>query len=307
MKSNKLLPWSVIIGCCFFLFCGLASPLLAEDAVTLRKRVDDRYEGDDSTGKTILKLQKITRNGEEVTVNAERLRVTTRFTKAYSKDSKSVMFFLEPADVRGTGFLSYAYDDESKDNDQWLYLPALKKVKRIASSDKSGSFMGTDFSYVDIGGIKVDKYNHRYLINDDLKALMKEESVMKLLQTKFGKTQAGFEKAQAWFFTSGVKVVESIPKDKTTLNEDGYARFIAWIDPETLTTEKALYFGKNDKVFKLMEMLEKQKIQEIWTFTKMVMENFSKSHRTIIEMQETHYNTGIKDNYFTQRTLTQGP
>ena len=60
------------------------------------------------------------------------------------------MFFLSPADVKDTGFLTYDYDEEGRDDDQWLYLPALKKTKRIASGDKSGSFMGSDFTYADM-------------------------------------------------------------------------------------------------------------------------------------------------------------
>jgi len=297
-----------VFGVIFTLFFSwLESPLFAASAYEFRKKVIDRYEGDDSTSMTIMKLQKIVRAKDgNVRVKAERVRMVKRFTKAYGKDDKVVMFFLEPADIRGTGFLSFIYDDKDKDNDQWLYLPTLKKIKRIASSDKSGSFMGTDFSYVDISDIKVDDYKHRFLQDDELKKLMKDKSVSKILKKKFGKSKAAFAKAKAWMMSNGLKVVESIPVNKKVLNDNGYSRMIYWIDPGTLIIDKSLYFGKNKKAFKLRESIKKEKIQDIWTYMEMIMENFNKNHRTVIYVQDTKYNTGVKDNYFTQRTLEQG-
>lgn len=289
------------------LFSLTGSMVFAENVLEFRQKVDDRYEGDDSEGQTRMKLQKIARkkNGA-IHVKAKRTRKIVRYTKTYGKDDKMVMFFLEPADVRGTGFLSYVYDDDDKDNDQWLYLPAMKKIRRIASSDKSGSFLGTDFSYLDISGIKIEKYNHRFLNKDNLKKLLKEKSVAMVLQKKFGKSKEGFNKAKAWMSAPGFKIIESIPKDKKTLRDDGYSRLIDWINPETLIIEKSIYFGKNGKAFKVKEVSDIKKIQDIWTMTKMTMENFRKNHRTLIEIQDTKYNTGLKDSYFTQRTLTEG-
>jgi len=299
---KKLLTVSIIL-----LLCLTGSIAFAEDVLEFRQKVDDRYEGDDSEAETIMSLQKIARKKDgNIRVEAERVRKLLRYTKAYGKDDKTVMFFLEPADVRGTSFLSYIYDDDNKDNDQWLYLPAMRKIRRIASSDKSGSFMGSDFSYVDISGIKIEKYNHRFLSEDDLKALIKDKSVAAILKKKFGKSKEGFKKAKTWLLSPGLKVVESTPKEKRTLRDDGYTRLIDWIDPETLVIEKSLYFAKNRKAFKVEEVLAKENIQKIWTITKMTMENFRKNHRTLIEIKDTKYNTGLKDSYFTQRTLSEG-
>ena len=71
---------------------------------------------------------------------------------------KSLMTFVSPKDVKGTKFLSYSHIN--KDDDQWLYLPALKRVKRIASKNKSGSFMGSEFSYEDLSSFDADKYSY---------------------------------------------------------------------------------------------------------------------------------------------------
>lgn len=289
------------------LFSLTGSVVFAENVLEFRQKVDDRYEGDDSQGETIMKLQKIARKKDgTIHVKAERIRKTMRYTKAYGKDDKMVMFFLEPADVRGTGFLSYVYDDDDKDNDQWLYLPAMRKIRRIASSDKSGSFMGSDFSYVDISGIKIEKYSHRFLNKDDLKKLIKDKSIAMVLKKKFGKSKEGFKRAKAWMSAPGFKIIESIPKDKKTLRDDGYSRLIDWINTETLVIEKSIYFGKNKKAFKVKEMLEQKKIDGIWSMIKMSMENFRKNHRTFIEGGGIKYNIGLKDSYFTQRTLTEG-
>ena len=84
----------------------------------------------------------------------KRVRKLKTYGLEQGKDSKSLMFFISPADVKNTGFLTYDYDESGKDDDQWLYLPALRKTKRIASGDKSGSFMGSDLNLsVTIWGI----------------------------------------------------------------------------------------------------------------------------------------------------------
>ena len=110
-------------------------------------------------------------------------------------DEHSLMFFLDPADVKDTGLLTYDYDDASRDDDQWLYLPALKKTKRIAAGDKSGSFMGSDFSYADMTERNLAHYDYRLL----------EEKV-----------------------EDGVKVwqVEAIPNTPQEIDQTGYTKMI---------------------------------------------------------------------------------
>ncbi|MBT3312757.1 MAG: outer membrane lipoprotein-sorting protein [Desulfobacterales bacterium] len=306
MNLRKNIRLFIRVICTVLLFSFSASDIFAETAYDFRKKVIDRYEGEDSNSRIVMKLQKIIHSKKDggIKVKAERERKIVQYRKAYGKDDKIVMFFLEPADVRGTGFLSYVYDDSEKDNDQWLYLPALKKIKRIASGDKSGSFMGSDFSFVDVSDIKIDEYKHKFLTDGDLKGLLKEKSVQSILKKKFGKD--GFSKAKIWLTTGGMKVVESIPVDKKILKDNGYSRIISWIKPDNLIIEKTLYFGKNKRAFKVRETIKSEKIQGIWSFTEMNMENFKKKHRTIIKFDDTKYNLGVKDSYFTQRTLERG-
>lgn len=106
-------------------------------------KVYDRHDGNDQKGTMHMTL--INRRGRT------RERTVLFLSKDYGKDTKSITYFESPADVKGTGFLQSEYDDPSKEDDRWLYLPALKKVRRITGSSKNEYFMGTDFTYDDIG------------------------------------------------------------------------------------------------------------------------------------------------------------
>ena len=110
------------------------SSLLAITGEEIAQKVHDRDEGDNSTSK--MKMTLVDKNGKK------RVRELKTFTKDKGEDKLKLMFFLTPADVKNTAFLTYDYEDSNKDDDQWLYLPELQKVKRIASSDKSFSFYG---------------------------------------------------------------------------------------------------------------------------------------------------------------------
>lgn len=128
--STILFMTSILI-----LFVGIAGGE-DPDARFIMEKVDSRDDGDKSI--TDMQMRLIDKNGKE------RIRTIRSYSMDMGKDSYSLMFFLSPADVKNTGILTYDYDDPDKDDDQWLYLPALRKTKRIASSDKSGSFMGSE-------------------------------------------------------------------------------------------------------------------------------------------------------------------
>jgi hypothetical protein len=122
----------------------LTTNLLADDAKAraIMEKLDARDDGKTIEQDMLMVL--IDKNGKK------RVRDMKSYGKDFGVDEYQIMFFKSPSDVKNTAFLTYDYDDASKDDDQWLYLPALKKVKRIPSADKSGSFMGSDFSYYDM-------------------------------------------------------------------------------------------------------------------------------------------------------------
>ena len=136
---------------------AMAIPLsaLALTAEEIAKKVESRDDGDNSISTmTMISTDKH---------NKERVRSMKSYSKNKGEDSQSVIFFLKPSDVKNTSFLTYDYDDDKRDDDQWLYLPALNKTKRIPASDKDSSFMGSDFSYSDMTEPNLDDYNFKVL------------------------------------------------------------------------------------------------------------------------------------------------
>ncbi|MHC4966967.1 MAG: outer membrane lipoprotein-sorting protein, partial [Planctomycetota bacterium] len=168
------------------------------------------------------------------------------------------MFFLSPADVKDTGFLTYDYDDDAKDDDQWLYLPALKKTKRIASTDKSGSFMGSDFSYADMTDRKLDYYDY---------TLMQETDV------------------------DGVPVwqVESIPNNEKEIDETGYTKSVVFVRQDNYVVIRAVNWVKKGKRLKYFDVKKLEQIDGIWVATEMHMttkKGKTTLHKTIIKAHD---------------------
>ena len=180
---------------------------------------------------------------------------------------KSLMEFLSPADVKGTKFLSYEHID--RDDDQWLYLPALKRVKRIASKNKSGSFMGSEFSYEDIGSFNYEKYTYP----GDAKQV----------------TLEGKPSLQ----------VERIPVDKNS----GYTRQVSVIDPETWLIKKVDYYDRKKSLLKTAEFTKYNKIGGIWRIGTITMVNHQNDKKTILEWSNENVNTGLSSSDFHKRVL----
>jgi outer membrane lipoprotein-sorting protein len=237
------------------------------DAYQVAVNVDERDDGDDQTSD----LEMILINKR----NQQRIRKVVSYRKDYGEDNKSVMFFLEPADVKNTGFLSWNYDDESKDDDQWLYLPALKKVRRISSSKKADYFMGTDFTYNDMGDREVDDYTYTHIDTEVI---------------------------------DGIECyhIERMPKDKDVIKESGYGRTEIWVRPDSWMMIKAIFYDKKLKLLKELNVSDIEEINGIWTAKTMHMNNIQKKHQTFFKFSNISYNTGLDDDLFSQRRITKG-
>jgi hypothetical protein len=158
MKTVKITLAMAVV----FLVSGLANRMAAQE-LTGREIINKAYNlptGEDQTSNLTMTL--INKGG------SERVRKIKQFTKDFGDVEKSIMFFTAPADVKNTSFMNWTYDDPDKSDDQWIYLPALKKVKRISSDSKSDYFMGSDFTYDDLGDRKLD---------DDTHTLLREETI----------------------------------------------------------------------------------------------------------------------------------
>jgi len=247
------------------------SSLFALTGLEIAQRVHDRDEGDNITSK--MKMILIDKNKHK------RIRTLDTYAKDKGEDTLKLMFFLSPADVKNTGFLTYDYEDSSKDDDQWLYLPELQKVKRIASSDKSSSFMGSDFTYSDMTSRNVDDYAYE---------IKKEPTI-------------GGHKTWQMLVT---------PKTKKTIDETGYTKSIVFVRQDNFVIIQALNYIQVGKKLKYMKVTGLELIDGIWTTTKIQMltkKGRKMLHKTILEFSDIKYNQDLEESYFKTRTLEVGP
>jgi outer membrane lipoprotein-sorting protein len=234
------------------------------------------------TGREIMQNVKDRPDGEtrysEMTMKLinKRNRVRERKVKSYSmdigEDKKTIMFFQYPGDVKGTGFLTWDYEMISKDDDKWLYLPAMKKTRRISgSSAKKDYFMGTDFTYDDMGSRNVD---------EDIHKLIREETI---------------EGHKCW-------VVESTSKDK----QDIFSRKMTWIRQDCLIALQVEYYDKLGKLHRKLILSDIKKVDGFWQAHKLHMSNVQTMHQTEITITNPKFNIDVNEESFTVSNLERG-
>jgi len=266
MNNTKNLLIGLTLG--FSLF---TTTLSADDpkARAIMEKVDARDDGQTIEQDMLMLL--IDKSGKK------RTRDLKSYTKDFGEDEHRIMFFKSPADVKNTSFLTYDYDDASKDDDQWLYLPALKKVKRIPSADKSGSFMGSDFSYFDMTDRDLEDYDFK---------LLKETTV---------------RGNKAW-------MIESTPRTKKVIKESGYTKSIAIIRQDNYLVVRAINYMKNGKK-KYLDLKKIHKQKGIWVVDEMTMttkKGKKMTHKTVLKFNHIKVNQGLNDALFTTRRLEKG-
>ncbi len=252
-------------------FALLAALILAAtaqlDAQTGRdiiQRAKDRPDGD--TRYSEMQLTLIKKNGDK------RERKMVSWAMDEGKDTKKIMFFTYPGDVKGTGFLTWDYDQVGKEDDKWLYLPAMKKTRRISgASSKTDFFMGTDFTYDDMGGRNVDEDKHTLLREEDR------------------------DGHKCW-------VVESVPVDSREI----YSRKVSWIRQDSDTGVYCEFYDKLNKLHRVMTVLDLQKVDGYWTVMKMEMKNVQSGHSTQITVTAPKYDVKVDKSMFTVAKLEKG-
>jgi hypothetical protein len=212
----------------------------------------------------------------------KRIRNMKTYSKDYGKDEKKLIFFLTPSDVKNTAFLTYDYNDDAKDDDQWLYLPALNKTKRIPASDKDSSFMGSDFSYSDMTKPVLSDYTFKIL----------KESVVK--------RKSGNQK---------VWQIEVTPKDQSVIDETGYLKSVAYVRQDNYMVTRAKYWLKKAKRVKYMDVKKVEKIDgiDVATQTTMTTKKGKRTiHKTILIQSDVKMNQDLKEELFQVRTIEKG-
>jgi hypothetical protein len=180
---------------------------------------------------------------------------------------KGLTIFDKPKDVKGTAFLNFSHIEKS--DDQWLYLPALKRVKRISSRNKSGPFMGSEFAYEDLSSFEIEKYKFKFLA---------EETI------------------------NGVDCykVEQIPTDKNS----GYTRQVAWLDKEHFRGQKVDFYDRKKSLLKTLTFSDyKLYLDKYWRPMQMDMINHQTKKSTELNTASLAFKTGLKDSDFNKSTL----
>ncbi|MDD7201815.1 MAG: outer membrane lipoprotein-sorting protein [Sphaerochaetaceae bacterium] len=200
-----------------------------------------------------------------------RVRVISMSTKDYGEVKKSVLVFSQPKDVAGVAYLMFEWDGQGRDDDCWLYLPAMKKVRRISGSGKEEDFMGTDFTYDDMGDRGVEK---------DVFTLLGEEDV---------DGQSCYK-------------VQAVAKDNTERNP----RRIEWFRTSDYLLLKVELYDRQDMLERVMVSEDIQTIDGYPTIGKMTIQNVQTGHKTILEMSDVAYDRNLDDSLFTVATIERG-
>lgn len=250
-----------IVAIAFIVIAGFS----ASAQLTGTQIIDKTYNrptGDDQS--SLLTMTLTNKSGQT------RVRKIQQYSKAIGDVDKSIMFFKSPADVKNTSFMNWSYDSDQAD-DQWIYLPALKKVKRISSDSKSDYFMGSDFTYDDLGDRKLNADKHK---------LLREE-------TKNGKA---------------CYVIESKAKDEDYM----YFKTITWIDKSTFVGVQKEFYDEDGDLLKILTIKKVEKIAGFYVITNSEMKNVQKNHSTTMTLSNVKVNSGIAASMFSERMMTRG-
>ena len=259
------------------LILSLTALLVAADPLTVgaqapsgrevmrRSHLAMYYPGEDMRARVTMRL--VSKDGQE---RVREMTMTRRNVKE-GGEQRYFIYFHRPPDVRDLAFLVWKYP--GRDDDRWLYVPALKLVRRIAASDKHTSFVGSDFSYEDVSGREPE---------DDTHKLLREE--------KLGERDT-------W-------VVESTPKEAEGAD---FSRKVSWIDKATWLPLKEEYYDRRGDLARVFTGEELKEVQGYWTVTRRVMKNVQSGHRTEVVLADVRYNQKLSADLFSERALRAPP
>ena len=242
---------------------GVWADVNQEKGVAVASEADRRNEG---FGDTVAELTMILGNakGDET---VRKLKVKT--LEGRSDGDKSMLIFNAPPDVRGTALLTFAH--KIGNDDQWLFLPALKRVKRIASNNRAGSFMGSEFAYEDLSAQEVEKFTYRYIGEETLDG-------------------------------ADCFIVERRPVDK----KSGYTRQVVWYDQEQYRILKVDFYDRKDALLKTMSARNYHLyLEKYWRAHEQFMVNHQTGKNTALIWKDYAFDTGLSDRDFDRNSLAR--
>jgi len=240
---------------------GLHAAAGTEAGRKLAEQIYDAPNGDDFASRAVMTLiekGRSPRRREMYTIAVDRKR----------GERWSLTRFTEPNDIEGVGLLTKDYPGDN--NDQWLYLPALDRVRRVSSGRKGGRFVGSDLYFEDLRDREVDMDHHRIL----------------------GKRKLG---------KLDTTVLESVPVDP---DNSVYTKRVSWIHPGTMIALRVdLYQAHSEKPVKRLQVKRIKRIQGYWTVLDSIMQDLESGHQTRITLSKAKYNQGVPDRLFTSQAL----
>ncbi|HEX9860419.1 MAG TPA: outer membrane lipoprotein-sorting protein [Nitrospirota bacterium] len=259
---KTLLAFATALG---ILLMASTSFAVSAEEVMKKSQAAFLYQGKDFKARVTMRL--VSKGGQE------RIREMTMLRMNLGEPGggqKYFLYFHKPADVKDMAFMVYKYP--GRDADRWLFVPAINMVKRIAAQDKHSSFVGSDFSYEDVSGRKVE---------DDTHTLTKEE--------KLGGRDC--------------YVIKSVPKAA----DMDYAYKLSWLAKDDYLPLKEEYYDKRNELYRVFTADEIKVIKGFPTVTRRTMKNLQSGHATEVTYANADYNAGISDSLFSERYLRQPP
>jgi hypothetical protein len=262
---------SVLYSCCILFVLPTTSLSAEYSAEDVMRKVDERYVGDSSVSDITMVL--IDRR------DRQRIRNLKLYSKDYGMDTKTLSLFESPADIRGTAYLNFDWNESLRDHDSWLYLPALQRVKRLAGSDTSDSFLGSDFTYADINGFEIDWYDYSFVNESEI-----------------------VDGDDCW-------VIEMIPKPEFKDRAEeatGYSKMQSWISKEKLVQLRGQVWEIRGNRVKFFTASEVELIEDIWTVKRLqaiTTRNDRQEHASVLQINSIDYNSEVADDLLTTEAM----
>ncbi|WP_295893982.1 outer membrane lipoprotein-sorting protein [uncultured Vibrio sp.] len=262
-KQRNNSSWVVTATLALALSIGASIPAMASPEKGL-EIATERKNRDEGWGDSVSTMQMLLKNAQGE--SSTRL-MQLKSLEVQNDGDKGLTIFEEPRDVKGTAFLNHSHTIEA--DDQWLYLPALKRVKRISSRNKSGPFMGSEFAYEDLSSFELEKYTFNYLKDDSIEG---EDSF----------------------------VLEQIPTDKNS----GYTKQVVWLSKQEYRPLKVEFYDRKGSLLKTLTFTDyKQYLNQYWRAHSMAMQNHQTGKSTLLTTSEMKFQTGLNDGDFQKNTL----
>lgn len=232
-----------------------------EKGLAIAVEADKRDNGfGDSTADMTMELR-----NKQGDTSTRQIRIKT--LEVTGDGDKAMSIFDQPADVKGTAFLTFSH--AIKADEQWMYLPSIKRVKRINSKNKSGPFMGSEFAFEDIASQEIEKYTYKYL---------RDETV------------------------NGIDcfVIERVP----TYKHSGYTRQLVWFNKAEYRPEKTMFYDRKNTLLKTLTFSGYQKyLDKYWRADQLLMKNHQNEKSTTLNWSNYKFKTGLKKKDFSRNSL----